>query len=72
MPQRAFRLHPKRSPVIHLVKVLALCRQKATRAQQNRPTDPDLRHLIDAWPTLPAAVKAGIVAMVKTATIQGT
>lgn len=27
--------------------------------------DPDLTRLVDAWPTLPAAVKAGIVAMVE-------
>ena len=31
----------------------------------NRPLDDDLRRLIDAWPTLPDAVRAGIVAMVK-------
>jgi len=29
--------------------------------------DPDLAALVDAWPTLPAALKAGIVAMVETA-----
>ena len=29
------------------------------------PSNPDLAALIDAWPTLPAAVKAGILAMVK-------
>ena len=29
------------------------------------PDDPDLGAIIDAWPELPAAVKAGIVAMVK-------
>jgi hypothetical protein len=28
-------------------------------------TDVELALLIDAWPTLPAALKAGIVAMVK-------
>ena len=27
--------------------------------------DPDLAAVIEVWPTLPAAVKAGIVAMVK-------
>ena len=31
------------------------------------PTDPDLQTIADAWPTLPAALKAGIVAMVKAA-----
>jgi hypothetical protein len=30
-------------------------------------TDPDLSAIIDAWPALPEAVKAGIVAMVKAA-----
>ncbi len=29
--------------------------------------DPDLSHLIDAWPTLPESMKAGIVAMVRAA-----
>ena len=29
--------------------------------------DPDLQAIIDAWPNLPDAVKAGIVAMVRTA-----
>ena len=30
-------------------------------------SDPDLQRIIDAWPTLPEAVKAGIVAMVNVA-----
>jgi hypothetical protein len=29
--------------------------------------DPDLQQLIDAWPTLPEAVKAGIMAMIRSA-----
>jgi hypothetical protein len=29
--------------------------------------DPDLTAILDAWPTLPDALKAGIVAMVKAA-----
>ena len=29
------------------------------------PIDADLRRLIDAWPTLPDPVRAGIIAMVK-------
>ncbi len=28
-------------------------------------TDPDLAAVVDAWPELPGAIKAGIVAMVK-------
>jgi hypothetical protein len=32
-----------------------------------RPIDPDLAALIDAWPTLPAPLKTGIMAMVKAA-----
>ena len=31
----------------------------------DRPTDPDLQHLITAWPDLPDAVRAGITAMVQ-------
>ena len=34
----------------------------------DRPTDPDLQHLITAWPDLPDAVKAGITAMVQATT----
>jgi len=29
------------------------------------PIDPDLQRVIDAWPNLPEAAKAGIIAMVK-------
>ncbi|MCC6427501.1 MAG: hypothetical protein IT435_11845 [Phycisphaerales bacterium] len=32
-----------------------------------KPTDPDLAAVIAAWPSLPAAVRAGITAMVKAA-----
>jgi hypothetical protein len=35
-------------------------------AEGNR-TDPDLEKVVEAWPDLPAAVKAGIVAMVRAA-----
>ena len=37
--------------------------------EQNRPIDQDLAAVIQAWPTLPAALKAGILAMVKAAKI---
>jgi hypothetical protein len=29
------------------------------------PGDPDLRAVVDAWPTLPEPVRAGILAMVR-------
>ena len=32
---------------------------------ENAPIDPDLANIIDAWPTLPEGVKAGITAMVE-------
>ena len=32
-----------------------------------RKTDPDLAAVVEAWPDLPEALKAGIVAMVKAA-----
>jgi hypothetical protein len=35
--------------------------------QTHVKTDPDLTKLISAWPALPDALKAGIVAMVKAA-----
>jgi hypothetical protein len=35
------------------------------------PLDPDFRKVADAWPTLPAALRAGIVAMVKAAQVEG-
>jgi len=38
---------------------------------QTPPSDPDLARLVEAWPTLPAALKAGIVAMVGAAVVSG-
>ena len=35
------------------------------QARLNAPKDPDLAAVVDAWPDLPEALKAGIVAMVK-------
>jgi hypothetical protein len=32
---------------------------------QNAPSDPDLAAVVDAWPTLPEAVRTAILAMVK-------
>jgi hypothetical protein len=31
------------------------------------PTDPDLVRILDAWPTLPAHIKAAILALLTTA-----
>ncbi len=41
-------------------------------APAESPTDPDLEAVAMAWPTLPAALKAGILAMVKAAGGEGT
>ena len=35
------------------------------KADGRQATDPELQTIVEAWPTLPAAVKAGILAMVK-------
>jgi hypothetical protein len=32
-------------------------------------TDPELARIVDAWPTLPDALKAGILAMVEAASV---
>jgi hypothetical protein len=44
---------------------------KTSVSQNERYTgatfEPDLQALVDAWPTLPAALKAGILAMVRAA-----
>jgi len=34
---------------------------------RNSSSDPDLRCVVEAWPNLPVAVKANVVAMVKAA-----
>ena len=34
---------------------------------RERQTDPDLTSIAESWPTLPVALRAGIVAMVKAA-----
>ncbi len=36
-------------------------------AQRAAPDDPELAALVDAWPALPEAIRAGILAMVKAA-----
>ncbi|HLP85469.1 MAG TPA: hypothetical protein VK157_14065 [Phycisphaerales bacterium] len=62
----------------HIAKALTkqgVSEQSATRPPVMPPngqdsaasTDPDLATIIAAWPTLPAAMKAGVVALVKAA-----
>ncbi|MFH0983719.1 MAG: hypothetical protein V2A79_19565 [Planctomycetota bacterium] len=36
-----------------------------------QPADPDLAAVVNAWPALPAAVKAGIVAMIRATAGEG-
>ena len=43
----------------------------ATENAPSRPADADLAAIIDAWPALPGAIKAGILAMVKAASEKG-
>lgn len=43
------------------------CLQPAMQSIANSRDDNGLQHLIDSWPNLPEAIKAGIVAMVKAA-----
>jgi hypothetical protein len=40
---------------------------RKTAPPQPTPTDPDLAAVMDAWPELPEAIKAGIAAMVNAA-----
>jgi hypothetical protein len=42
--------------------------QGAAVDAENGPIEPDLQAVIDAWPALPDAVKAGILAMVRSTT----
>ena len=41
--------------------------ESGAESAENTSISPDLQKLIDAWPNLPKAVKAGIVAMVNAA-----
>jgi hypothetical protein len=43
----------------------ALCHRLCHFAAEVAPTAPDLAALLTAWPNLPEALKAGIVAMAK-------
>ncbi len=39
--------------------------QGPTSSNGRPPLDPDLRRLVQAWPTLPDPVRAGILAMIE-------
>jgi len=54
IPQKILRIPPQAA-------------QKAALTAENPPSDPHLAALIDAWPTLPDAIRAGILAMVRAA-----
>ncbi len=38
-----------------------------SNAAQNPPSDPDLATMIEAWPTLPPAIRAAAIAVVRSA-----
>jgi hypothetical protein len=52
-------------------KKTALSEQRGTEsgtvATDPTPIDPDLAKIIDAWPTLPEPIRAGILAMIRAA-----
>ena len=48
-------------------EVWARPRGEPRSGSESRPPDADLRRLIDAWPTLPDAIRAGIEAIVQAA-----
>jgi len=39
----------------------------AAVGSENTPIDPDLAAVVDAWPKLPEAIRAGILAMIRAA-----
>jgi hypothetical protein len=43
------------------------CSNRARNREQNCSSDPALARIVKAWPTLPEAVRRGIVAMVEAA-----
>jgi hypothetical protein len=43
------------------------CNIRITLVVWGKQADPDLAAVVDAWPDLPEAIRAGIVAMVKAA-----
>lgn len=45
--------------------------ESGTLAADSTPVDPDLAEIASAWPTLPDAIKAGVMAMVKAAAAKG-
>lgn len=41
--------------------------QSGALSAREAPLDPELAAVVDAWPALPAAIKAGILAMIRAA-----
>ncbi len=65
-PQAQAKTRLASLPKIPLAHTLACESQDIIQnSAAERVNDPDLGRLIEAWPTLPAALKAGIVAMIE-------
>ena len=47
----------------------AACTTACTRDADSGPDDPSLNRVMAAWPSLPLAIKTGVLAMVEAATI---
>ena len=43
-------------------------RRYPSSCEQNPAVEPDLAAVMDAWPNLPSAIRAGILAMIESAT----
>jgi hypothetical protein len=57
------------SPPEPLAQTLARESQNGpTASPSTAPLDADLARVVDAWPTLPAAIRAGVLALVNAAT----
>ena len=52
---------------LQIVEETPVFKNSSAKSGALSPTDPDLQRLLDAWPTLPDAMRAGILAMIAAA-----
>jgi len=61
--------HPSKMPEKPAVPITGGT-ESGTLQDWRRGLDPSLRAIVDAWPKLPEALRVGIIAMVKAASMQ--